>query len=176
MAVGKRPSVTGGHALCAHLRACDEGGGPAKAGHYVPGAVGMARAVFSPRLAPRASFSSRNRFYLLTAILACRSVGRTIGNGALVTTSLTQRASPPLKYDVAFAWRNASMLGCSVPEAALVKPGSSNMTHDPWSISARLRETSGLSVFTRISVPARTVLWLPVILKSLPLRLSTMGC
>ena len=35
--------------------------------------------------------------YLLTAILACRSVGRTIGNGGLVTTSLTQRASPPLK-------------------------------------------------------------------------------
>jgi len=39
---------------------------------------------------------------------------------------------------------------------------SSNMTHDPWSISARLRETCCLSVFTRISVPARTVLWLPV--------------
>ena len=51
----------------------------------------------SPRLAPRASFSSRNRSYLLTAILTCRSVGRTIGNGGLVTTSLTQRASPPLK-------------------------------------------------------------------------------
>src|SRR5688572_11458690 len=51
----------------------------------------------SPRLAPRASFSSRKRSYLLTAILACRSVGRTIGNGGLVTTSLTQRASPPLK-------------------------------------------------------------------------------
>src|SRR5262245_33463494 len=51
----------------------------------------------SPRLAPRASFRSRNRSYLLTAILACRSVGRTIGNGGLVTTSLTQRASPPLK-------------------------------------------------------------------------------
>src|SRR5262245_14273888 len=68
------------------------------------------------------------------------------------------------------------MLGCSVPEAAVVKPGSSNMTHDPWSISARLRETSCLSVFTRISLPARTVLWLPVILKSLPLRLRTIGC
>jgi hypothetical protein len=37
------------------------------------------------------------RTYRLTAILACRSVGRTIGNGGLVTTSLTQRASPPLK-------------------------------------------------------------------------------
>jgi hypothetical protein len=109
-------------------------------------------------LAPRASFSSRNRSYLLTAILACRSVGRTIGNGGVVTTSFTQTASGPLKYEVSVALRNASMLGCSVPEAALVKPGSSNMTHDPWSISARLRETSGLSVFTRISVPARTVL------------------
>src|SRR5499426_3682487 len=94
----------------------------------------------------------------------------------MVTTSLTQRASPPLKYDVAFALRNASMLGCSVPEAALVKPGSSNRTHDPRSISARLRETCCLSVFTRISVPARTVLWLPVILKSLPLRLRVIGC
>src|SRR3954469_17858899 len=118
---------------------------------------------------------SQNRSYLLTAILACRSVGRTIGNGALVATSLTQRASPPLKYDVAFALRNASMLGCSVPEAALLKPGSSNMTQDPWSISARLRETCCLSVFTRISSPARTVLWLPVILNSLPFRTSAMG-
>src|SRR5690348_11146433 len=51
----------------------------------------------SPRLAPGASFTSRNGSYLLTAILACRSVGRTIGKGGLVTTSLTQRASPPLK-------------------------------------------------------------------------------
>src|SRR5678816_2219928 len=58
---------------------------------------GLSAAQKSPRLAPRASFRSRNRSYLLTAILACRSVGRTIGNGGLVTTSLTQRASPPLK-------------------------------------------------------------------------------
>src|SRR6476660_6505289 len=123
---------------------------------------GLSAAQKSPRLAPVALISSRNRSYLLTAILACRSVGRTIGNGGLVATSLTQRASPTLKYDVVFAFRNASMLGCSVPEAALVKPGSSNMTHDTWSISARLRETCCLSVFTRISVPARTVLWLPV--------------
>src|SRR6202020_1911161 len=71
---------------------------------------GLSAAQKSPRLAPRASFRSRNRSYLLTAILACRSVGRTIGKGGLVTTSLTQRASPPLKYDVAFALRNASML------------------------------------------------------------------
>src|SRR5687767_9844888 len=51
----------------------------------------------APGSAPGALVSSRNRSYLLTAILACRSVGRTIGNGGLVTTSLTQRASPPLK-------------------------------------------------------------------------------
>src|SRR5579872_2440640 len=49
------------------------------------------------------------------------------------------------------------------------------MTHDPWSISARLRETSFLSVFTRISMPAFTVLWLPAILNSLPFRISAMG-
>jgi hypothetical protein len=51
----------------------------------------------APGSAPGALFSSRKRSYLLTAILACRSVGRTIGNGGFVTTSLTQRASPPLK-------------------------------------------------------------------------------
>ena len=56
-----------------------------------------------------------------------------------------------------------------------MKPGSSKMTHEPLSISVRLRETSRLSVFTWISVPARTVLWLPVILKSLPLRTRAMG-
>src|SRR6516162_2100732 len=67
------------------------------------------------------------------------------------------------------------MLASSIPEAALVKPGSSKMTHEPRSISLILRETSRLSVFTRISEPARTVLWLPVILKSLPLRTRVTG-
>jgi hypothetical protein len=33
------------------------------------------------------------------------------------------------------------------------------MTHEPLSISARLKVTCGLSVVTSISVPARTVLW-----------------
>ena len=33
---------------------------------------------------------------LLTEMLACRSVGRTIGSGGLLTTSFTQRASLPL--------------------------------------------------------------------------------
>src|SRR5205085_9410835 len=58
-------------------------------------------------------------------------------------------------------------------ESALVKPGSSNTTHESLAISVKLIATSGLSVFTRISVPARTVLWLAVIVKSLPLRLRT---
>lgn len=35
--------------------------------------------------------------YRLTDMLACRSVGRTIGNGALFTTSLTHRSFPLLK-------------------------------------------------------------------------------
>ena len=83
-------------------------------------------------------------------------------NGAASAITIDQGTGLTQLISVAFALRNASMLGCSVPEAALVKPGSSNRTHDPWSISARLRETSCLSVFTRISVPARTVLWLPV--------------
>src|SRR6478609_2803506 len=90
-------------------------------------------------------------------------------------TSFTQRASGPLKYDVSVALRRASMLSCCFPEVALAKPGSSNTTHESLAISVRPMATSGLSVFTRISVPARTVLWLAVILKSLPLRLRVIG-
>ena len=51
----------------------------------------------NPRLAPRALFSSRNRTYLMTFILACRSVGRMTGMIGASATSLTQRASPSLK-------------------------------------------------------------------------------
>ena len=40
------------------------------------------------------------------------------------------------------------------PVTLWVKPGSSNRTHDPWSISARVRETCCLSVSTRISMHA----------------------
>ena len=90
-------------------------------------------------------------------------------------TSLTHMLSPSWNQEVSFAWRKASMLPCSVPAAALVKPGSSNMTHEPSSISARLRVTSSLSVSTSISVPAFTVLRSPLILNSLPLRTSAMG-
>src|SRR5262245_27500243 len=68
------------------------------------------------------------------------------------------------------------MLGCAVPVAAVLNPGSWKITQESLFISLRLKETEGLSVFTRISVPARSVLWLPVILKSLPLRLRTIGC
>lgn len=61
------------------------------------------------------------------------------------------------------------------PGPELAKPGSSKITHESLFISLKLKETSGLSVFTWISVPARSVLWLPVMWKSLPLRLRTMG-
>ncbi len=104
------------------------------------------------------------------------SVGRTGGSGSAGTTSLTQRASLSLKYEVSLALRNASRLSCFVPEAALAKPGSSKTTHESLFISLKERATSRLSVFTSISVPARTVLWLPVTLKSLPLRTRAMGC
>src|SRR5215510_1456329 len=90
--------------------------------------------------------------------------------GAVGITSFTQTASGPLKYEVSVALRRASMLSCCFPEVALAKPGSSNTTHESLAISVKLNETSGLSVFTRISVPARTVLELTVIVKSLPLR------
>ena len=85
--------------ICRATRANSQDNASLSAGEHrlLPEVNGRSAAQKSPRLAPGASFSSRNRSYLLTAILACRSVGRTIGNGGLVTTSLTQRASPPLK-------------------------------------------------------------------------------
>src|SRR5262249_42972218 len=95
--------------------------------------------------------------------------------GAVGITSFTQTASGPLKYEVSVALRRASRLSCCFPEVALAKPGSSNTTHESLAISVKLIETSGLSVFTRISVPARTVVELAVILKSLPLRLRVIG-
>ena len=89
-------------------------------------------------------------------------------------TTLTQSASLSLKYEVALVLRRASRLLCSVPEAAVVNPGSSKITHEPASISVRERDTVGLSVATLISVPARTLL-APVTVNSLPLRLRTTG-
>src|SRR6185503_2151603 len=68
---------------------------------------------------------------------------------------------------------SASRLSCGVPEAAVVNPGSSKITHEPRSSSVRERDTVGLSVVTLISVPARTLV--PVTVYSLPLRLSTTG-
>ena len=89
-------------------------------------------------------------------------------------TTFTQRASGPLKYEVSLAVRSASRLGCCVPEAAVVNPGSWKMTQEPLSSSVRLRFTDGRSVVTLISVPVRTVV-APVTLYSLPLRLRTTG-
>src|SRR5688572_29657624 len=72
-------------------------------------------------------------------------------------TTLTQSASLSLKYDVSLALRSASRLLCCVPEAAVVNPGSSKITHEPASISVRVRDTVGLSVVSLISVPVRTL-------------------
>ena len=77
-------------------------------------------------------------------------------------TTLTHRVSPSLKYDVSLALRNASRLVCGVPEAAVVKPGSWKITHEPLSSSDSLKDTVGLSVTTLISVPARTLVLVTV--------------
>src|SRR5206468_13098647 len=77
-------------------------------------------------------------------------------------------------YEVALALRSASRLLCSVPDAAVVNPGSSKITHEPLSSSVTLRDNDGLSVVTLISVPARTLVC-PVTGKSLPFRLRTIG-
>ena len=89
-------------------------------------------------------------------------------------TTLIQSASLSLKYEVSLALRNASRLSCGAPEAAVVNPGSSKITHEPRSSSVRVSGRDGLSVVTLISVPARTLLP-PVKLYSLPLRLRTTG-
>ena len=52
-------------------------------------------------------------------MLVCMTVGRIGGSGSAGTTSLTQRASLSLKYEVSLALRNASRLSCFVPEAAV---------------------------------------------------------
>jgi hypothetical protein len=93
--------------------------------------------------------------------------------GSPLEITLTQSASSPLKYEVSLALRSASRLLCSVPEAAVVNPGSWKVTHEPRSSSATLRKTDGLSVVSLISVPARILV--PVTVYSLPLRLRTTG-
>ena len=90
-----------------------------------------------------------------------------------LATTFTHSESLSLKYDVSVAVRSASRLRCSVPEAAVVNPGSSKITHEPASISVRMSDMVGLSVVTLISVPARTLL--AVCVYSLPLRLRTTG-
>ena len=94
--------------------------------------------------------------------------------GSPLETTLTQRASLSLKYEVALALRSASRLSCGAPEAAVVNPGSWKMTQEPRSSSVTVSGTDGLSVATLISVPARTLVP-PVTVNSLPLRLSTTG-
>ena len=86
---------------------------------------------------------------------------------------MTHSAFLSLKYEVSLALRSASRLVCSTPEAAVVKPGSSKITHEPLSSSDSLRDTDGLSVVTLISVPLRTLL--AVWVYSLPLRVRTTG-
>src|SRR5207237_352381 len=76
--------------------------------------------------------------------------------------------------EVALALRSASRLLCSVPDAAVVNPGSSKITHEPRSSSDTLRFRDGLSVVTLNSVPARTLV-APLTGKSLPLRLRMTG-
>ena len=72
-------------------------------------------------------------------------------------TSLTHSEPLPLKYEVVLALRSASRLSCAVPEAAVVNPGSSNITHEPASSSDTLKFKAGLSVVTLNSEPARTL-------------------
>src|SRR5215510_3263034 len=63
-------------------------------------------------------------------------------------TTFTHSASLSLKYEVSLAVRSASRLLCSVPEAAVVNPGSWKITHEPLSSSVTERFTFGLSVAT----------------------------
>src|SRR6185503_280817 len=88
-------------------------------------------------------------------------------------TTFTHSASLSLKYDVSVAVRSAFRLLCSVPDAAVVNPGSSKITHETASISVRIRDMVDLSVVTLISVPVRTLL--AVWVYSLPFRLRTTG-
>ena len=70
--------------------------------------------------------------------------------------------------------RSASRLSTAAPEAAVVNPGSSNITHEPVSSSFTLMFKFGLSVITLYSLSARTLVS-PSAVNSLPLRLSTTG-
>src|SRR5689334_10663691 len=88
-------------------------------------------------------------------------------------TTFTHSDSLSLKYDVSVAVRSSSRLRRSVPEAAVVNPGNSKITHEPASISVRIRDMVDLSVVTLISVPVRTLL--AVWVYSRPFRLRTTG-
>src|SRR5437660_12881791 len=51
--------------------------------------------------------------------------------GSPLENSLTQSASLSYMYELALALRSASRLSCGAPEAAVVNPGSSKITHEP---------------------------------------------
>ena len=114
----------------------------------------------------------------LPAGLEAGSATRAAGRAAAKDVTGGDKLDP--KRTVAFVVRGGAGLAkciqavCAVPEAAVVNPGSSNITHEPLSSSVTLRVRDGLSVVTLISVPARTLV-APVTGKSLPLRLRTTG-
>jgi hypothetical protein len=60
-----------------------------------------------------------------------------------------------LNQAVSPALRSASRLACCVPAAAVLKPGSWTITHEPLSSSVSRSARVGLSVVSLISVPAR---------------------
>src|SRR5215813_10820768 len=113
----------------------------------------------SPRRKPGAYFKPQDSAYRLTWRLVPPPGPPPMGPRAPLPleTTLTQSASLSLKYEVSLALRSASRLFCGVPEAAVVNPGSSKISHEPASISVRVRDRDGLSVVTLISVPARTL-------------------
>ena len=89
-------------------------------------------------------------------------------------TTLTQSASLPLKYEVALAWRSASRLSCGVPEAAVVNPGSSKITHEPL-IQFRQGEGHGRPFGGHLDLGTGSYVGAAVTVYSLPLRLRTTG-
>jgi hypothetical protein len=113
----------------------------------------------------------------LPADLEAGSTARAAANGATSTVAVGDHLDPqciPALVVRGVAGRAQRIqAACSVPEAAVVNPGSSKITHEPASISVRVRDMVGLSVVTLISVPARTLL--AVWVYSLLLRLRTTG-
>src|SRR5262245_56739150 len=87
-------------------------------------------------------------------------------------TTFSQSALSLLEYEVTLAVRSASILVWGVPAFEVVNPGSSNITHEPASMSVRLMDTGDAWLSALISVPLWTLV-APVTVKLLPLRLRT---